>query len=500
MTTASSPSRAVFGLGEVGRDYLVLTGGQAAALALGAATVALSTRLLAPAGYGEVAVFLSLVQLLYANGVHWTMSPIIRFGRDALTRRGSAGPEIGTWLALVSTSTIVVVTLAVLAAGPLARWMQWRGRSTGLLVAFVLAVVAAKIQEHAAQMASLMGAYVIGRLIGKLAVLLGLAYIVARLDVATPAQVLLVMAVGFILQAFTIVPVAARQRWGRVAVDPALAGKMAAYAAPLAGRSVAAYLLEWMDVYWLRALRTAAEVGIYFSAYQLFVVIGEAAGVVATLAFPLLTAMRAGGWDIGAYARVAPQLAVAWSLLMGGLGLVLPRMASLIFGPRFDPAAPLIALLLIAASFQAAMYLSMPVFTSHDRTANASALLAAMALFNFLGDLILVPRFGAGGAAVATVVTYGIGAALHAVLLRSVLPIAPWTLVLPTLFITPALLATAGAAPTAVATVAYAAGASLLLVWSRRRIFARGDAALLDEISLPSWLRRILVWVYSRLG
>ena len=450
----------------------------------------------------ETQVFLSVVQLLYSVGVHWTMAPVIRFGREALARRNAAGPEIGSWLVLVVSSATLVAGLAVGAVEPLARRVPVVRGSLLLLVAFFCAVVLAKVQEHLLQMASLMPAYVAGRMAGKVAVVVTLGLLLAsrgggggRTD-----EVLGLMAAGFAVQAVSTIPVLARQRWGRPSVDGALIRSMALFAAPLAGRAAASYLLEWVDVYWLAALRSASEVGIYYSAYQVMIVATEALGAVTLVAFPILTDLRARGADTAAYARLAPQIAVGWSLVIGALGVAVPHLLPFAFGRAFVPAGPVMAVLMVAASFQSVIYLSLPVFTSHDMTARASLLLAPMVVVNVIGDILLVPRLGPIGAAAATAATYGLGAFLHARLLRRALGGVTWAFVAPTVAVAPALALAALGRPPLVTFTTYALGATLLLAVARRRLFARTDADLLEGVALPRAVRDGLTRMYALLG
>ncbi len=501
MTVSPTDADPVEGIRGVWGDYVTLGSGHGASVLLGAATVVLATRLLGPRGYGEVALCLGVVQLAYTVFVHWTMPAIIRFGRDALVRRGEAGPEVGSWLTLVAASVVIAALAMAIWARPLKAWTGLGGDAVGLIVVLFVTIALAKGQEHLQQMAGLIRRYTIGRVAGKIAVAATLGGILYACGPGggRPTQVLWVMAGGFLLQALTALPAVIARR-GRPVVDSLVLRRMVVFAAPLAVRSAATYLLEWMDIFWLRTFREVPEVGIYYSAYQVLIVVAEALGAVATLALPLLTSFRASGRDLVGYTRVVPQLAVMWSLGLGLVGLAAPPLLTAAFGARFDLAGRLVAILVIAASLQAAVYFSLPVLTSHDMTRQASVVLVPMVLTNAVADFLLVPQFGSTGAALATVLTYAVGAAEHAWLLRGALGVSPLPFAISTAAITPAMLVVAARAHPVVVLTVYGIGASLLLLWSRRRVFARKDIALLDNVSLPPLVRGGLRRMYAFLG
>ena len=78
--------------------------------------------------------------------------------------------------------------------------------------------------------------------------------------------------------------------------------------------------------------------------------------------------------------------------------------------PAYASAYPVILVLLAALPFQLIAYLVTPLANAHERLLPRIVLVsAAIAAINAVGDVVLVPRFGINGAAVATTAAFTIG-------------------------------------------------------------------------------------------
>lgn len=498
--------RSLAGLAGLWSDFLLTLSGQAVALLLGVGGVVLATRLLGPDGYGRLALFSSAGQLLYVVGIHWSMAAAVRFGREALTREGRAGAVLGSWLAVVGASSGATVLLVVLAAPFFSRWLDSTPLGLAVLAVLLLSLAAAKVQEHLLQMASLIRTQVTGRSLGKLAFCgaLGLLLLVRGSGSGLPEHAALAMAAGFVVQALSVLPLLYRGAWGVLSTERSLVLRISSYSMPFFGRSAAGYLLDWMDVYFLRLNRTTAEIGVYQVAYQWMVVTSETLGAALLLAFPLLTAKRALGEEGAAqrYAgRLLPQVAVAWGLLLPTLGLLGGVVVPWLLGPPFAMVSRLFGLLLVAASFQLVLYGALPVLASHDRAPRTIRILVVMVAVNFVGDLLLTRPLGALGTGLATAATYAAGGLLHARLLSRELGVRVGPLLLPACLTVPALAAQAMGAPLFMKATLWLACTAATLTWSRRaRVFKPEDLALFEAVVMPSWVRGGLLRLYRGRG
>jgi O-antigen/teichoic acid export membrane protein len=463
----------------IARDYAAIVAGQAATLALGFIGVILATRALGPQGYGRVALLVAGAQLLYVVGVHWTMPAAIRFGREALVTETTLGAVVGSWVALVALG--LAATLVLTAAAPAAAWrfIGLMPGNRGPLVIYLVAVVTARACEQLLQMTGRMPAYAAGRASGKVVFCVLLAGLIfARLPVRVETVILL-MALGFIVQALFAVPFLPRVVWSGLSVERHMSRRLLVYSAPLIARSGIGYALDWVDVFCLRFYRTTDEIGIYHVAYQWMIGVAELLAGLSILAFPVLATWRAAGTEdsVRRYAqRRVPQVAVVWCAFLVGLSLAGELVVPFVLGARFLAVSPIFSLLLIAASFQVVMYGYLPLLGSYDLLGRSTLILAPMAVMNLVADIALVPSLGAIGAAAATAATYAVGAVAHLALGNRRLGVSGLAAAVPPCITSVPLFAhAAGAAPALRAVLALIA-AGLLWAWAkRRRLFAAAD-------------------------
>jgi O-antigen/teichoic acid export membrane protein len=492
-------------LSRLGGDSAVALLGQAAAIVLGVVGVVFTTRLIGAEGYGRLALFMGAGQFLYVIGVHWTMAAAVRFGREALTRGADAGRVLGSWLVVVAASLTATV-LAIVVVRPLLG--SWLGSNTGatVVVVFVLAVVVARVQEHLLLMASLARLQVMGRLLGKLAFCSAVGLLLWRLGpgAVTPEQAVLLIAGSFAIQAISTGPLLRQAGWKALTIDRADVLRIARYSVPFLGRSVAIYLLDWMDVGFLRLLRSTAEIGIYQVAYQWMVATAEGLGAALLPVFPLLTGRRATGSKDSAlhYAgRLLPQIAVVWTLLLCALGLLGGPIVRQVLSPAFAAVPRLFSLLLVAVSFQVVFYGALPLLASYDLASGSLGILGAMVALNLAGDLLLVRPFGAFGAALATAATYSVGGVLQAVVVARAFRVRVAPLLIPAGLGLPALAALALSGPFVAQAMVWMASGTGIVVWARKtRVFTAADLALIEPIAMPPWMRGAFRLFYRALG
>ena len=161
----------------------------------------------------------------------------------------------------------------------------------------------------------------------------------------------------------------------------------------------------WADNGFVRAWAGAAELGRYNAAVRLFLWLAFFAAFATTSALPWLARQHEQRALGTAVARLAQPLFV---FACAAAGLFLPWsgvILGLAFGPDFDSAAPSLRWLLatLAMVFPGAAFLTALIAAGRSRAALGVAALAL--LVNLAGNALLVPRYGAEGAAMMTLLT-----------------------------------------------------------------------------------------------
>jgi O-antigen/teichoic acid export membrane protein len=196
------------------------------------------------------------------------------------------------------------------------------------------------------------------------------------------------------------------------------AGQLLAYATPLAVSAICLRLLDRMDVFALRLFGGSLE---NVAAYGVAQNLALGPGLFGTAFVPALVAAysyRAARGDavgakrLSAEALRAGFLMLALSLLAAGAAR---SLIELLFGARYAAAAPLFALLIVGAGATLLNALASAVLVGAGKLPWTVRLTVPLVLMAAIGHAVLVPRYGAAGAAIVTASTALIGAAASCV-------------------------------------------------------------------------------------
>jgi O-antigen/teichoic acid export membrane protein len=176
-------------------------------------------------------------------------------------------------------------------------------------------------------------------------------------------------------------------------------------AAPLMVYGAAMQLFSKIDLFVLSALRgTSADVGLYAAAQNLAVPPGLFALSLAPLLLATLGRLRRAGAEADArrVARDALRVSVALVPFAAVIAGTADELVRVVFGPSFAGSGVLLALLFTGGVALVVMSVSVSVATAMDAQRVVSVLGVGVLAGALAGHLVLIPRFGAVGAAVVT--------------------------------------------------------------------------------------------------
>jgi O-antigen/teichoic acid export membrane protein len=206
----------------------------------------------------------------------------------------------------------------------------------------------------------------------------------------------------------TAVELLVARAFGRIAVrgrSPIPWSRMWQVAAPLVVYGAALQLFSKIDLFALSALQGAsADVGLYAAAQNLAVAPGLFALSLAPLLLATLARLRRSGADVDArrVARDALRVAIAIVPLAALVAGTADEIVRLVFGASFGGAGVLLALLFAAGVALVVMSVAVSIVTAADAQRVVSLLGAGVLAGAIAGHLVLVPRYGAVGAAIVT--------------------------------------------------------------------------------------------------
>jgi len=214
-----------------------------------------------------------------------------------------------------------------------------------------------------------------------------------------------------------------------------------------------ARLLDQVGILALEAFgNQPAEVGYYGAAMNVLMVTSMIAAAVTPALVSALTAARSHNDEQSVRGITLGVLRFSlflfpFAALVAGAA---PEVTDLLFGSEFSPTAALMAWLIVGAIARSMVVVTAAVLVSVDRAWTAALLAAPMPILAIAAHSVVIPRYGAYGAATvsATLALAGAAVSLVAVCRITRLPV-PWTTLLRSAAIFAAAYFVAAAWPTA---------------------------------------------------
>ncbi len=216
------------------------------------------------------------------------------------------------------------------------------------------------------------------------------------------------------------VPLLGRSQFRIQAMSPTIA--------PLFVFSVLMRAFAYSDIIVLTILgATIGQVGVYAAAANLAIPISLIGGVVSPILLSGLSASVASGDRSGAQQMARQSLRIAL-LLLPFVGLVCgaaPELVLVLFGPEFADAAVLFVVLAAAAVLRILVHCASVILTAAKKPAWCIPIAMLILLAALLGHIVLIPRLGAEGAALSTLIASGCAAAFALAAIHRVWRVAP---------------------------------------------------------------------------
>ncbi|GAB3405013.1 lipopolysaccharide biosynthesis protein [Flindersiella endophytica] len=399
------------GTTSLGSAMIALTGARLASVVAVFLAGVIAARLLDPAAVGVAGVGLTVgwAVAIIANG-GLNISVIYFLGRRpderALLIRRFAG------LGLLALVAGVAVTAAV---APFVTAFSLDGRPSAGLFAGAAVLAAATIGYELAG-AGLLGLeqrrpYVLADILRSVATL-GLTVVLLALVSRTAEGYVLATGLGVAVPAvFALVVV--RRRAGRLAPSYDRPFSREALKMGLAGQlgNVLTFLNLRLDLLLVPALLRLDQAGVYFIATRVSEVVGQASTASASMLFPHVAgqgAKNGGGRATAVTERTSRLTLLATLAAAAALAAVSPWVLTLFFGAEYHSGTVALLLLLVAMLPLALARVLAADLKGRGRAGMTSIGTGIGAAVNLVANLALIPGFGLAGAAIGSVLSYGV--------------------------------------------------------------------------------------------
>jgi len=189
---------------------------------------------------------------------------------------------------------------------------------------------------------------------------------------------------------------------------PIKVSRLAAYSIPMIASAVSFYIYTQSDVLLIQGYLGAEAVGVYSVVVRVAEAIrvpAAALGAAVAAFFPVYRSM--GSKELaGLYIKTLRVVLAFYLPVSVGFALVGPELLEILFGPSYEGSGPVVvwyALYIVAIAVASFASLSLDYMGYAKLRAVAVSISAVL---NIGVNLLLIPRFGIVGAAIATQVTY----------------------------------------------------------------------------------------------
>ena len=386
---------------ELQRQTIIQLVGRLLNLFLGLGAVAIMTRALGLAGFGEyttIIAFLQFVALISGFGLGMTIGR--ELGRDEKNQSNFLGQAIGF---RVTTAAVIFAAAPLVAATLGYQPFIVRGIALASLGFFANSLTAALVGVLQAKLKSATLVYV--DLLGKLTLLLGVAWAAyANLSVT---GYLAVFVAANLLACLAMLLATRRLVSFRISFNPQAWAAIWRITWPIALTTTLNVIYFKADTVILSLLRPAEDVALYGAAYNVLEVLLAVPAIIGGLVLPLLARARAQGNQAGAnklYAGSFDALLAAGLAILVGMLFVGKPVMTIVAGANFATSGQILAILSLAilCSFlgNAAGY----ALFALDKQRQLIPVFGLGAAVGLAAYFILIPLYSYWGAAWGTVI------------------------------------------------------------------------------------------------
>ncbi len=360
-------------------------------------------RLLASEGFGQWGLMMAISQWGYTFFMSWTGAALTRYGREEFLSSGRMRISFTSRMYLTAPGILLMILVASAGSGFLAGVMDAPRYVVALVVLYTLSFALSETVQYilpAMGRSDLTSALLA---IERTLVFAGILYLHQAGNANTVTALVAFMAPSLLLNLAVMVRIRAVLLPWQLA--RAHLGTYWKFCKPVLITAPMLGIVGWVDLFVIRHYMTMGHVGDYFLAYQFFNAFTQLCIIVTTVFNPFTVLIVMRNREDLADLLVNRMQWVAF-LMASSLCLLMTVLAHFVFARMGGPNAPLMEnvwLLLVPggiATFLAAPI--GPIYTAKEESVIPAYVCAGMMIVNVGLDLLLVPRIGPIGAAIAT--------------------------------------------------------------------------------------------------
>jgi len=494
-------------------NYFAVFGGRIASVFLGGAVLTMATRALGPERFGMFSLFLMVAGFFTTVFVNWQNSAVLRFGREEYLKDDSLSKVFSAYLAIFAAAYILSSALIIIFRSKITGYIGVGSGYVLLVMFFIFTSAFYDISFYVLQAAGRLKTYSALPIIEKL-VALAIFFTLSRILYPAKGLTLTSVVLGFIGGQAAVIFSAAlsiidKKLLMPLVFDIGYIRKIIRYSWAMPVGAIATFIVNWVDVIFLKKYMPLSDVGVYSLAYRGMGFFSLLIMSTIPLTFPIIVSLRTLGNKelIARYIdELVPQGVFLWSMFLGAVVIFSGYLIPLIFGQAYTPASKIFSVLLVGVAFQAIGCFYSGFTGAFDIVAPVVGISVVISFLKTLGDFIFIPHYGTPGAAYVSAVTSIIANILYLPVLqrwggveknpRRYL-VALWGLPVIVMLIIGEM--TGGRI---IPSVIYGGIASVLLFMTAKisHLFNKDTTVLIDKLNIPDVIKSKLLVLYRWLA
>ncbi|MBA7489519.1 hypothetical protein ES702_00053 [subsurface metagenome] len=480
-------------------DYSVLLTNKFIFIGLSLLSVPFLTRILGKAGYGQLNLFYLVANIAFIAFISWNSASILRFGKEEYVREEKLNKVFWARNILIGAGILIAIPIFLIFKERIDEYLQFNFAYIFIII-FLLVRIGWDYNKYIFQATGKLKISSLIELIPRTFFVLSIL-ILFFLNIKNIIFILVVLIVSQLLTTIISFKWINLGWFFPVRTNKKIIKEILSFSYPLIFSSLAAYVINYVDLLVIKKYFSISDVGVYSLSYNIMRYLHQIIATIIIVTGPILIGLYTEKREdiIKTYIkRLIPQGIFGWSIILV-IGIVcLPFFLPIIFGEEFNLSVLPAQILLVGLLINGIACFYSGVITTYKIIKPMVIINIIMSILNFIGDVLLVPRIGIIGAAISSAVSFSLGGVGYMYLGNKRLKLKE---IKSTVFLIPVMIAFIG--------VHYKINlffslAGIIFVYfliiSKFKLFSVSDIQLLDKITMPSKLRKVIYKLYFVLG
>jgi O-antigen/teichoic acid export membrane protein len=477
-------------------DYLTVLIGNIGVALFSIITFTMVIKLLSPEQFGMFNLFMSVAQIGLLFGSNWTVSAMIRFGKEEAITDGTIRKTFWARMLIFGMALPIFLIIFYIFRHRISSYIGFSSFDSFLVPFYFIALSISSLLLYPYQAMGRMKIFSLAPVVERMVYGILLLFLIANIFSRNVSNVALVLILASFFSSILLLLLLKREWIFPVETSKAMIKKIFNFSWPALPGGVAGYVVSWIDIIVIKIYLNTAVVGLYSVAYSIYNYLIAVPLVGVNLISLVLTAFlvkKREGLIMVYVKRFIPQAIFLWSLFVSIIMILSGPVFEVWVGPQYRPAVPPFILLAIGLVFRGIACAYTPIYTAYIMPKRYHLTGIFIALLNLVGDLIFIPRYGMVGAAIATTSAFFISSMFLLLMANHKLKIVH---ISPLLYSIPAVLC--GFISLLINNFLNRLMLFILvffitaIIARKSRLFEKKDVMMLEPVKMPSGLKKVI--------